>query len=301
MTNQNDDPIRDIKSESDKWLEKLAKPSSSAYRRYVDTAKLAPLIQHAEPQIFDNIRSGTAARLWQNVRFSVLQWIVFAILLIFVADAIRGDGWSMAISTLLVFGVSASVLPLSIDKSKNQPYPIYLLASNSPKARTLNLPGYFFVLTFALSFFIYRVSDATGGRFHYSYTVLPFVLIIASPVVAWTSSNRPLLRRAVICVTCSISVFASLLLFLGGADGSARIQNLIGLSYYRDSDYVQSIEYYSRAIKINSANSTYLVNRGYSFFMLKDRQKSLADVKRALRIDPKSEHALGLFKKLGAK
>lgn len=89
-------------------------------------------------------------------------------------------------------------------------------------------------------------------------------------------------------------------MFYVGADGSARSQNLIGLSEYRESDYVQSIEHYSRAIAINPSDPTYLVNRGYAYLKLKDREKSLADVKKALRIDPKSEHALGLFKKLGA-
>lgn len=212
MTNHNNDPIRDIKSESDKWLEKLAKPSSSAQRRYVDKAKLTPSIQYAEPQIFDNIRSGTAARLWQNVRFPVLQWILFFILMTFVGSAIRGDGWSMVFSALLVSGVSVSVLPLSINKSKNQPYPTYLLARNLPKSRTLNLPVYFFcayLCPFILYFKCFK---------RHRWAISPR-LYISSPCFDYSLSSRRLdfiqsATATTCCYLCDLFYLCLCILFL---------------------------------------------------------------------------------------
>lgn len=77
------------------------------------------------------------------------------------------------------------------------------------------------------------------------------------------------------------------------------------IAYYPTKDYRKAIEYYDKAISINSTDKRYFHQRGMSKYFLNDRESAKADFSSAIQLDPKFGQAyyyLGqCFQTLGEK
>lgn len=289
MISDKDDSLRDITSGSDSLLESLEKLDL----RQEKTGKQGST--PPEKPLFRNIRSGTPSRLWQGVNWQYMQFGLIGLFTYYVGVGIRGDGWGLAVSTLFVAAASIWLLPSSINKKRRPPKACFRWSPRSRENPTLNIIAYFFVASYALTTIIAFASNSSGGRVHFSYTVLPLALAMPAAIAYWNSSNSSLIKKSVGSMCCPAVAFGSVLLFYIGAEGSGRMQNLQGLSHYRDGNFKESLEPYTKAISINPQDPVYLVNRGWSHHYLKNESKSILDAQNALKIDPKNANALKLL------
>jgi tetratricopeptide (TPR) repeat protein len=233
------------------------------------------------------------------VRWDYMQGLIAGGLVTFVFCAILfRDGWGLAMSTFVVAAVSIALLPLYADKKRLPPITFFRSNPRASQKPTLNITAFFFVVTYILCLIISLVSIRSGGRLHFGYTMLPLTLAIPSSIIYWNSSIGPWLKKISGAIWCPAIVFCAVVVFHIGAFGSASMQNIQGLSYYRETDCKASLEPYSRAVSIDPANTTYLVNRGWAYYFLKDDTRSIADARKALEINPKDAEALRLVKKL---
>lgn len=299
MTNEKDNQLRLIASESGRLLDSIddiqleAVTTGSTPRRNKLATKAAP------SDLFSNIHAGTATKLWLIVRWDFMQGLIVGWLAILVYSAmLLRDGWGLTISTFVVAAVSITLLPSYADKKRRPPRIFFRGSRRASQKPTLNITAYFFVVTYMLCTSISIFSARSGGHFHFSYTTLPLAMAIPSSIIYWNSSRSSWLKKTAGTIWSPAIVFFSVLVFNTGALGSASMQNIQGLSYYREADFKASLEPYSRAISINPTNTTYLANRGWTYYYLKDETRSTADAKKALEINPKNAQALGLAKKL---
>ena len=60
-----------------------------------------------------------------------------------------------------------------------------------------------------------------------------------------------------------------------------------GNKYYSQGDYINAIEMYSKAIKLNSSDHTYFSNRSAAHFALGNFEVSIEDARKCIEISPK--------------
>lgn len=240
--------------------------------------------------LYRNIQAGAPGKLWSMFRPEYMKLIVYGLFFSSIIEGIRGDGWGLAVTSMVTAVIAYCSLPAKIERRS--------WAKKSLPKVELNLSAFFFVQTY-LSIYIMALNSSRGGSFSYFYAVgISLLMALIAPFAYWYSSNRQFAARFFLAICCSAAVIASILLFCTGAAASAKMQNAIGISYYRDRDYKASLEAYSRAIAINPLNTTYATNRGWAFYYLGDKKSALEDVNRALKISPKEKNALGLSRKL---
>ena len=240
--------------------------------------------------LYQNIQAGAPAKLWSKLPMKYLKGVVLLLFFVSIIQAIRGDGWGLAVSTLVTAIIAYCALPAKTEKRSWVKKPL-------PEVN-LNISAYFFVLAYVNTYISTHFSISKGGLSSFHSVGFSLLIALIAPLIYWYSSNRQLAARFSLAICCSAAVIASILLFYTGAAESAKMQNAIGISYYRDRDYKESLEAYSRAISINPLNTTYATNRGWAFYYLGDKKRALEDANRALKISPKDKYALGLSRKL---
>jgi len=65
-----------------------------------------------------------------------------------------------------------------------------------------------------------------------------------------------------------------------------------GNDYFKNKDYKKAIEFYTKAIDLNSMDATYYGNRAACYFSMRDYKNCIKDCNEALGIDPKFAKAL---------
>ena len=253
-----------------------------------------------EPLFFSNIRIGTATKLWSSHIMHTPLYLLGGAL-IFVISAIRGEGWGLAIATLVVSGISLVTLPLNMEADKRRNsfrvfyaarLPFYLSRS---RYEMLNLVAYFFVVSYIL---VVLASLFVPRGHNIEVFIIP--LAFTYPFIYWQSSTRHWLARTALSLSCFGVALVSLFIFYAGAFNYAPMQNMMGVRAFRDGSYKESVELYTQAISINPRNSLYFTNRAKAHRALRDNKSALNDCKRALNLDPKNENALKLLAKLRA-
>jgi hypothetical protein len=248
--------------------------------------------------LFQNIQAGIPARLWSKVQWGYLQGIVIGLFGVSIVYAIHGEGWGLVFSTLVTSVIALCCLPAWKVKTRQQTQALFARTMKSSRGVEINIPAYFFVLTYVFSFFIALSSSKSGGRLNFHSVTLTLLFALIAPLAYWFSSNRHWVTRLSLAICRPAAVIASVILFYTGAVGSAIMQNSMGISYAHERDFKDSLKAYSIAISINPLNATYATNRGWAYYYLGDKKSAAKDVNRALKISPKDKRALQLLRQL---